>query len=282
MLKLLNEIDRDFLTHLQFLKELVAFPTVSSQPHCGETMAAASQWLQTGFDEAGLTTLIRRPVEGHPAVVAYTQRRENVPHILLYGHYDVSAPDAEESFRPVICGDVLKGVGAGGHKGLLAAYLCALRGLHLTGGYLPVNLTVLVEGEKTIGSPNLQQHLEFLASECAPFDIAILAADSGPELKKSDPKLPPAPYKVDLSESERVMLEVAESALGSPEQMKRVSEPFHTFLATRGLLLCPNSDSNELSLERYRNWIRTAVVTLHRMAERFQAFHSSRVEARIK
>lgn len=275
-MKLLQDIDQEFAAHLQFLKEFVAIPTVSSGSIHKEDMLRAGQWLQERCDEAGLTTTIRQAEGGHPAVVASTEPREHIPHLFLYGHYDVESPSGGD-FRSNFDGNELQGPGAGGQKGLLVAHLCALRALRLVGGYQPVNLTLLIEGERVIGSPNLQNHLEFVAREHGPFDLALITTNPALEREGStDPTLPPSPYRLRLSSSEKVLLEAAESIRPDTDSDPpgKVIEPFHTLLGTKALMVNfegAGHSPDSVRPERFRDWITNAVETLHRIAERYQA-----------
>lgn len=181
-MKLLKDLDQRFDHHLDLLKEFVAIASVSTDPaHKGDVLAA-SVWVKARCLEAGLEVEVRE-TPGHPAVVAHNGFREGLPHFLIYGHYDVQpAEDASTwkypPFQPTVDDGYLYGRGASDNKGQILAHLCALKGLKDLEGELPVNLTVLVEGEEEIGSPNLPQLLEDLARERPAFDLAIVSDTS--------------------------------------------------------------------------------------------------------
>lgn len=179
---LLNDLDSRFDNHLALLKEFVAIPSVSTDPVHKPDVEKACQWVLQRCQEAGLQAEVRT-TPGHPAVVAHNTFQAGRPHLLIYGHYDVQpAEDASTwkhpPFQPTQEDGYLYGRGASDNKGQILAHLCALRGLHELEGGLPVNVTILIEGEEEIGSPNLPALLQDLAQERPPFDLAIVSDTS--------------------------------------------------------------------------------------------------------
>jgi acetylornithine deacetylase/succinyl-diaminopimelate desuccinylase-like protein len=101
---------------------------------------------------------------GHPAVVGAWRRPGTRPAVLVYGHYDVQPagdPRAwrEPPFEGRIVGDELRGRGTSDDKGQLFAHLAAIEAMLATTGELPVNVTVVLDGEEEIGSPGLLRAL---------------------------------------------------------------------------------------------------------------------------
>ena len=182
LMNLLSSLDERFSEHLELLKQFVAIPSVSTDPAYEKDIAAACAWVKDRCEAAGLNTTVRE-TERHPAVVAHNEFREGLPHLLLYGHYDVQpAEDSStwkhDPFEPVVEDGYLYGRGSSDNKGQILAHLCALKGLAELEGQLPLNVTVLVEGEEEIGSPNLPTLLESLAAERPKFDLAIVSDTS--------------------------------------------------------------------------------------------------------
>lgn len=178
----LNSLDAQFDHHLTLLKTFVAIPSVSTDSHFLPHMERAASFVADRCREAGLTTEVRS-TPGHPAVIAYNAYKEGRPHLLLYGHYDVQPAEDEAAwkyppFEPTVDGDYLYGRGASDNKGQILAHLCALGWLFRVDGALPLNVTVLVEGEEEIGSPHLPALLEALAKERPRFDIAVVSDTS--------------------------------------------------------------------------------------------------------
>ena len=181
-MELLAEIDGLFPRHRQLLSDFVAIPSVSTDSAYKDDIGKACRWVEERCLEAGLTTEVRETA-GHPAVVAHNGYREGLPHLLIYGHYDVQpAEDASTwkypPFEPTIEGEYLYGRGASDNKGQILAHLCALRCLHELEGGCPINVTVLVEGEEEIASPHLPELLTSLAQERPKFDLAIVSDTS--------------------------------------------------------------------------------------------------------
>ena len=110
----------------------------------------------------------------------------NAPHLLFYGHYDVQPADPVElwdhpPFEPTMVdgphGKRVYARGAVDDKGQVMLWLEALRAWHDETGSLPVRVTVLIEGEEEVGSPNLEA---FIAAhrEALGADVVVIS-DTG-------------------------------------------------------------------------------------------------------
>ncbi|HEX7975714.1 MAG TPA: hypothetical protein VF498_14985 [Anaerolineales bacterium] len=83
---------------LKELKELVAIPSVSTDPEHQADMQRAAQWLVRKLAAIGVEPQIFQ-TEGHPVVYAENlSAGVDKPTILIYGHYDVQPPDPPASF----------------------------------------------------------------------------------------------------------------------------------------------------------------------------------------
>ncbi|WP_020673603.1 M20/M25/M40 family metallo-hydrolase [Amycolatopsis nigrescens] len=155
------------------LADWVAQPSVSST---GLGMAAAAAHGERLLRAAGLRT---QSVEtgGWPALVGTGDGPPGAPHVLIYGHYDVQPPGPLEQwtsppFQPEIRDGRMFGRGTGDNKGQHLAQLLGLRALReLTGG-LPCRVTVLLDGEEEVGSPNLAAAIRDRIAPQAP-DLAL-------------------------------------------------------------------------------------------------------------
>jgi acetylornithine deacetylase/succinyl-diaminopimelate desuccinylase-like protein len=100
------------------------------------------------------------PTAGRPAVVGHLPGDPAAPHVLIYGHYDVQPPGPlDEWHSPPFTATPrdgrLYGRGTGDNKGQHLAHLLALRMLGELRGGPPCPVTVLLDGEEEVGSPNL-------------------------------------------------------------------------------------------------------------------------------
>lgn len=166
-------VTETFDTFLKDLFTLLKQPSISATGEgVGEcTDLAVDLCQEYGFDETKTVA-----TDGQPAIVAHARSDfENRPTLLLYGHYDVQPVDPKNwtspPFEPTIRAgpdgrDRIYARGAGDNKGQWFAHLCAVRALLETSG-LPVNVTLLLEGEEESGSPNLDAVVEEHADELA-------------------------------------------------------------------------------------------------------------------
>jgi acetylornithine deacetylase/succinyl-diaminopimelate desuccinylase-like protein len=149
---------------LDSLLTCLRFPSISTDSGHAADVRECSEWLALQLSTAGLATQVHS-TPGHPIIVAKNPHQPGRPTVLLYGHYDVQPVDPLDlwdspPFEPRIEDGVIYARGATDNKGQLMAHLCGLRETMLRDGDLPVNLTVLFEGEEEIGSPNLAPFLE--------------------------------------------------------------------------------------------------------------------------
>ena len=129
-----------------------------------------------------------RPTAGHPVVVAHHAAPAGYkgPHILFYGHYDVQPVDPLElwhspPFDPQLVdgphGKRFVARGAVDDKGQAMMFIEALRAWQEAAGGIPARITVLIEGEEEVGSPNLEPFLAANKDELAA-DLALIS-DTG-------------------------------------------------------------------------------------------------------
>lgn len=155
-------VDEQFDSFLDDLFTLLEQPSISAT---GEGVAECTNLVEHLCREYGFDETQTIPTEGQPAVVARADAITNgCPTVLLYGHYDVQPVDPEQwkspPFKPTIRPgpdgrDRIYARGAGDNKGQWFAHLCAVQALRETTG-LPVNVTLLLEGEEESGSPHLE------------------------------------------------------------------------------------------------------------------------------
>lgn len=180
-------VSKNLDTFTDQLKEWVAIPGVSTDPERVEDIRQAAEWLAADMKQMGLENIEVMPTDGHPVVYAdWLHAGDDVPTILVYGHYDVQPAVLEDGwdtdpFTPIVKNGVLYGRGATDDKGQVMIQMKAVEALLKTEG-CPVNLKYLIEGEEEIGSPNLgkfvEQHKDKLAA-----DICLIS-DTGVQSKE--------------------------------------------------------------------------------------------------
>lgn len=148
--------------------EFLRIPSVSAQPgHAGDCRMAA-EWVRNQLLGMGFTAGLQATA-GHPVVLGHHPGPgPQAPHLMFYGHYDVQpaeplslwqAPPFEPRLTEGPHGQRVVARGAVDDKGQVMLWLEALRAWHAVHGTLPVRVTVLVEGEEEVGSPNLEAFL---------------------------------------------------------------------------------------------------------------------------
>ena len=89
----LTRIDQNLDAAVARLFELVAIPSVSTDPAFKADCRKAADWAAAQLDAIGFEASVR-PTTGHPMVVGHAKAsRPDVPHVLFYGHYDVQPAD---------------------------------------------------------------------------------------------------------------------------------------------------------------------------------------------
>lgn len=167
------------------LKELLAIPSVSTKPEHADDCRRAATWLHDQFTNAGLDSSLMetgtKQKRGHPIVVAKNKHEAGRPTVLLYGHYDVQPPEPLDlwktpPFDPTVRDGKLYARGASDDKGQTYAHVDAVLAWQANGG-LPINLTILIEGEEENASENLEAFVKSYADDLRA-DVAVVS-DTG-------------------------------------------------------------------------------------------------------
>jgi acetylornithine deacetylase/succinyl-diaminopimelate desuccinylase-like protein len=180
----LKSIDDNLDASLDRLFQLLRIDSISTDPAYRASCQKAADWLVGELSGLGFAASAR-PTPGHPVVVGHSDH--GGPHVLFYGHYDVQPVDPialwdTPPFEPRIVDgpDGRKWIaarGAGDDKGQLMTFVEALRAWRKVTGAVPLNVTVLLEGEEESGSPSLKPFLEANRAELAA-DVAFIC-DTG-------------------------------------------------------------------------------------------------------
>jgi len=156
---------------LERLFDLLAIASISTDPAHHHACVEAAEWCAKALGEIGFVARVV-PTLGKPMVVAHWRRREGDGprrRVLFYGHYDVQPPDPLElwltpPFDPHLVDDprhgkVIVARGASDDKGQMMTFVEAARAWLSEFGELPVDVSVLIEGEEESGSPSLAPFL---------------------------------------------------------------------------------------------------------------------------
>src|SRR3979411_640782 len=170
----LDRIDADFNNSLDRLFALWRIRSISADPAFAGDCRAAADHLAKDIATLGFETEVR-PTAGHPAIVAKANgggqgNGKAHPHVLFYGHYDVQPVDPlnlghRPPFEPVITDHadgrkIIVARGAEDDKGQLMTFIEACRAWKSATGSLPLDVTIVIEGEEEIGSKNFVPFLE--------------------------------------------------------------------------------------------------------------------------
>jgi len=174
--KVLDRIDADFDNSLERLFALLRIKSISADPAFATECKAAADHLSRDIATLGFASEVR-PTAGHPAIVAKSNGKIGNgkpsgarPHVLFYGHYDVQPVDPlslwhRPPFEPVVTDHadgrkIIVARGAEDDKGQLMTFVEACRAWKTVTGSLPIDVTIVIEGEEEIGSKNFVAFLE--------------------------------------------------------------------------------------------------------------------------
>jgi acetylornithine deacetylase/succinyl-diaminopimelate desuccinylase-like protein len=156
--EVLRTIDGRKQQSVAALTEFLSIPSVSTKPDHRDDMLKCAMWVSDQLKSGGFDVSIM-PTGGHPAVVAKNKHQAGRPTVLIYGHYDVQPVEPLDlwttpPFTPTVRNNAIYARGAADDKGQVWCHIESLLAWQTHGGPA-VNITLLVEGEEEIGSPNL-------------------------------------------------------------------------------------------------------------------------------
>jgi len=156
---------------LEDLARMVAIPSVGAFASHAADMNTSAGLVAQMWRDAGCPDVKVYESPCAPAIIARFPAPPGAPTVCLYAHHDVQpiGDKATWEYDPLAVtqvGDRLYGRGTADDKGAIAVHLATLRAF---GGKPPVGVTVFIEGEEEIGSPNilpfLAEHREELAAD---------------------------------------------------------------------------------------------------------------------
>ena len=153
---------------VMMLTDLVAIPSVSSDPAGHESCLRAAQWISSRYEAIGCTVMNYSTNGVRPVVVGRLGTDPTLPTICLYSHYDVVPVGSDwglpgfplEPFTLTGHDGHLYGRGSSDNKAAVVAHLRAVENLQ-SAGKLKVNVLFLCEGdEENLTNGYLKQALE--------------------------------------------------------------------------------------------------------------------------
>ena len=174
-------IDNNKQQFLDELFDLLRIPSVSADEKFTADVVKAAETVRDRLLEAGCDNAELIETDGHPVVYGEKIIDENLPTVIVYGHYDVQPADPYElwdspPFEPEVRDEKIYARGACDDKGQMYMHIKALQTMVDT-GTLPCNVKFMIEGEEEVGSKNLGtfviENKERLAGD------VILISDTG-------------------------------------------------------------------------------------------------------
>ena len=140
---------------IEDLKRLIAIPSVAFPGFPEQPVLDAADAVEALLREAGVADIERVDLpDTAPALIGRVRVDDALPTVLLYCHYDV-VPEGDAAawrtpaFEAVEADGAIFGRGAADSKSNLLAHIGAIRAFD---GELPVNLTIVFEGQEEAGS----------------------------------------------------------------------------------------------------------------------------------
>ena len=178
----LAQVDRDLEASIDRLFALLRIQSVSTDPAYAAQCRVAAEHVAADLRTVGFDASVR-PTAGHPVVIGKSVDGANrkSPRVLFYGHYDVQPVDPIDlwqtpPFEPrieALDGDrkIIVARGACDDKGQAMTFVEACRAFKAVTGKLPLDITMMIEGEEECGSKHLfgfvREHADELKRDLA-------------------------------------------------------------------------------------------------------------------
>ncbi len=189
-------IEKNKERFVEELKDLLRIPSISADSQYKNDVMKTAETVAESLRKAGVDKAEVLPTPGFPIVYGEKTIDENLPTVLVYGHYDVQPPDPldlwdSKPFEPVVRKTdihpegAIFARGACDDKGQMFMHVKALEVMNQTDS-LACNVKFMIEGEEEVGSENLgwfvERNKEKLAAD------VILISDTG-MLSKDTPSI---------------------------------------------------------------------------------------------
>jgi acetylornithine deacetylase/succinyl-diaminopimelate desuccinylase-like protein len=178
---------------LDELFDLLRIPSVSADPEFAGDVQKCAEAVAASLQKAGAVNVEVMETPGHPIVFGEYIVSNEVPTVLVYGHYDVQPADPIElwdnpAFEPIIKTTpahpegAIFARGSCDDKGQMFMHVKALEAM-VASGDVPCNIKFIIEGEEEVGSDSLddflEEHKEKLSADVVLVsDTGILANDT--------------------------------------------------------------------------------------------------------
>jgi len=184
----LAQIDRNLEASIDRLFALLRIQSISTDPAYAAQCRAAAEHVAADLRTIGFDASVRATA-GHPVVIGKNPNgaRRKSPRVLFYGHYDVQPVDPislwqTPPFEPRIETldrerKIIVARGACDDKGQAMTFVEACRAFKAVTGELPLDITMMIEGEEECGSKHLFSFVRDHADELKR-DLALVC-DTG-------------------------------------------------------------------------------------------------------
>ena len=161
----------------RFTGELIDFlriPSISAQPEYAGDVRRNAEHFRAAAADAGFQRAELIETGGLPAVYAERIVDPSLPTALVYGHHDVQPVDPLDEwlsppFEPQVRDGRIFARGAADDKGQTFLHVKAIEALLRSGGELPLNIKLIVEGEEESGSIHfdelVREHIDLLRAD---------------------------------------------------------------------------------------------------------------------
>src|SRR5690554_5453773 len=160
-----NYVQKNKERFIYELVDLLKIPSVSADSAYSQDVLNTADKVKEFLEKAGCDTVEICETPGYPIVYGEKIVDENLPVVLVYGHYDVQPADPIElwdspPFEPVVKktdihpDGAIFARGACDDKGQVFMHMKAFEAMMKTNS-LPCNVKFMIEGEEEVGSPNL-------------------------------------------------------------------------------------------------------------------------------
>ncbi|MEX2336269.1 MAG: dipeptidase [Fulvivirga sp.] len=175
---------------LDELFELLRLPSVSADSKFKEDVLRTADFVKNSLESAGVDKAEICETAGYPIVYGEKIIDEELPTVLVYGHYDVQPADPYDlwdspPFEPVIKDDKIYARGACDDKGQMYMHVKAFETMVAT-GTLTCNVKFMIEGEEEVGSDNLglfvKENKEKLTADIILISDTAMIANDVPSL----------------------------------------------------------------------------------------------------